>query len=120
MWAFVGNKKDKQWLWLALNPINRQIIAFHVGGRGSIDAQLFYEKIPQIFKENTVFFRQSYVKIFEHENHFGLEKDGGLTAYIERFNGTLRQRDLRLVRKALSFSKSLELSSILYAIITYK
>jgi IS1 family transposase len=35
-------------------------------------------------------------------------KASGLTAYIERFNCTLRQRCSRLVRKSLSFSKSLE------------
>ncbi len=44
MWTFVQNKANKQWLWLALNPDNRQIIVFHVGGRSGKDAQLFYEK----------------------------------------------------------------------------
>ena len=124
MWTFAGNKKNKQWLWLALNPANRQIIAFHVGGRGSIDAQLFYEKIPEIFKGNAGFFSgywQSYVKTFGNENHFGVGKDSGLTAYIERFNGTLRQRASRLVRKALSFSKSLDnhIGAIKYFICHY-
>ena len=41
-------------------------------------------------------------------NHFGVGKDSELTAYIERFNGILRQRASRLVRKSPSFSKSLE------------
>jgi len=36
------------------------------------------------------------------------EKKQALTNYIERFNNTLRQRVSRLVRKTLSFSKSLE------------
>jgi hypothetical protein len=36
------------------------------------------------------------------------EKKQALTNYIERFNNTLRQRVCRLVRKTLSFSKSLE------------
>jgi hypothetical protein len=35
-------------------------------------------------------------------------KETGLTNYIERFNNTLRQRVSRLVRKTLSFSKSIE------------
>ena len=35
-------------------------------------------------------------------------KETGKTSYIERFNNTLRQRVSRLVRKTLSFSKSLE------------
>ena len=35
-------------------------------------------------------------------------KETGKTSYIERLNNTLRQRVSRLVRKTLSFSKSLE------------
>ncbi|WP_162550245.1 IS1 family transposase [Hymenobacter nivis] len=50
MWTFVQNNKNKQWLWLALNPANRQIIAFQVGGHSGKDAQLFYEKIPAAFR----------------------------------------------------------------------
>ena len=124
MWTFVGNKENKQWLWMALNPVNRQIVTFHIGGRSTKDAQLFYEKIPAIFRGNTGFFSdywQAYVKVFENENHFGVGKDSGLTAYIERFNGTLRQRASRLVRKALSFSKSLDnhIGAIKYFICNY-
>lgn len=55
MRTFVQNKKNKQWLWLALNPANRQIIAFHVGGRSGKDAQLFCEKIPAAFKQRVGF-----------------------------------------------------------------
>lgn len=122
--TFEGNKDNKQWLWLALNPTNRRIVAFHLGGRGVIDAQLFYEKIPVIFKDKIAFFSdfwQAYVKVFQKENHFGVGKDSGLTAYSERFNGTLRQRASRLVRKALSFSKSLKnhIGAIKYFICNY-
>jgi len=44
-----------------------------------------------------------------------------LTAFIERFNCTLRQRASRLVRKALSFSKSLanHIGAIKYFICDY-
>lgn len=110
MWTFVQSKANKQWLWLALNPDNRQIVAFHVGSRSQEDAQVFYDNIPVVFKGKAGFFSdywQAYVGVFENESHFGVGKDSGLTAYIERFNGTMRQRVSRLVRKALSFSKSL-------------
>jgi len=124
MWSFVQNKKDKQWIWLALNPRNRQIVAFHVGGRGEKDAQIFYDSIPSIFKEQAAFFTdywQAYACVIPEEKHFAIGKDSGLTAYIERFNGTLRQRASRLVRKALSFSKSLtnHIGAIKYFICHY-
>lgn len=124
MWSFVGNKKNKQWLWLALNPVNRQIVSFHVGGRSSKDAQLFYDKIPGVFKGKAGFFSdywKAYAKALENEEHFSVGKDSGLTAYIERFNGTLRQRASRFVRKALSFSKSIDnhIGAIKYFICHY-
>lgn len=124
MWSFVQNKNNKEWIWLALNPYNRQIIAFHVGGRGEKDAQIFYDSIPDIYKNNGAFFTdywQAYACVIPEKKHFAVGKDSGLTAYIERFNGTLRQRASRLVRKALSFSKSLEnhIGAIKYFICHY-
>lgn len=124
MWTFVGRKEDKQWLWLALNPANRQIVAFHVGGRGGADAALFYQQIPPVFRGQAGFFSDywpAYVKAFADEAHVGAGKKSGLTAYIERFNCTLRQRAARLVRKSLSFSKSLEnhIGAIKYFICDY-
>ncbi len=124
MWTFVQNKKNKQWLWLALNPANKQIIAFHIGGRSGKDAQLFHKKIPEAFKQHVGFFSDywsAYVEAFKNEQHFSVGKDSGLTAFIERFNCTLRQRASRLVRKALSFSKSLanHIGAIKYFICDY-
>ena len=125
MWSFVGQKSNKKWIWLALNPANRQIVAMHVGGRGAKDAEIFYKNIPNIFQENASFFTDywaAYRKAIGNSgNHFAVGKDSGLTAYIERFNCTLRQRASRLVRKGLSFSKLLEnhIGAIKYFICDY-
>ena len=125
MWSFVGQKSNKQWIWLALNPANRQIVAMHVGGRGTKDAEIFYGNIPKAFQENAGFFTDywtAYRKAIGNPDiHFAVGKDSGLTAYIERFNCTLRQRASRLVRKGLSFSKLLEnhIGAIKYFICDY-
>ena len=111
MWRFVQKREQKAWGWRALNPDNKQIVAFHVGGRSGMDAQLFDDQLPAGFKGQAGFFLDywpAYVRAFAQEDHFGVGKASGLTAYIERFNGTLRQRASRLVRKALRFSKSWE------------
>jgi insertion element IS1 protein InsB len=106
LWSFVGNKKNKQWVWLVMNTANRQIIGFHVGGRGEEDAKALFDKVPAVFREHTTFFTdfwQSY-NFLEPEKHIAAGKEKGYTNHIERFNGTLRQRCSRLVRKTLAFS----------------
>ncbi|MBD2744677.1 IS1 family transposase, partial [Coleofasciculus sp. FACHB-1120] len=50
----------------------------------------------------------AYAAVLPSKRHRAVGKETGKTSYIERFNNTLRQRVSRLVRKTLSFSKSLE------------
>jgi len=123
MWSFVGNKDNKQWIWLVMNTANRQIVAFHVGGRGKEDAQKLFEKVPEVFKNQAVFFTDFWnsYNILDDEKHLAAGKNKGYTNHIERFNLTLRQRCSRLVRKALSFSKKLEnhIGAIKYFICHY-
>lgn len=124
VWSFVQKKKNKQWIWLALNPSNKQIIGLHVGDRSAKSAQKLWSNIPAYWHNNASFFTdywQAYKATFSSKKHFGVGKDSGLTAHIERFNNTLRQRVSRLVRKSLSFSKSLNhhIGAIRYFIYHY-
>lgn len=48
------------------------------------------------------------LRFYARKRHKSVDKESGLTSYIERLNNTLRQRISRLVRKTLSFSKKLE------------
>ena len=124
MWSFVGRKSNKKWLWLALNPSNRQIVAFHLGDRSEESARALWHKIAPNFQQQAGFFSdywKAYQAVFDSETHFPVGKKSGLTAYIERFNNTLRQRCSRLVRKALSFSKNEQnhIGAIKYFICNY-
>ena len=123
MWSFVGNKGNKQWIWLVMNTANRQIIGFHIGGRGQADAKILFDKIPAIFNTKAVFFTDFWngYHILEKDKHQAAGKEKGYTNHIERFNNTLRQRCSRLVRKTLSFSKKLDnhIGAIKYFICHY-
>lgn len=110
MWSFVGKKENKKWVWIAQCRRTRQVIAFHVGGRGREDARGLWDKLPGPIKSKGFFYSDdwdAYKEVFPAERHVSskLKKD---TNHLERLNNTIRQRVSRLVRKALSFSKSLE------------
>lgn len=69
---------------------------------------------PDAFKQGTCFtdFWEAYQAVIPDEQHQAVGKDSGLTAHVERFNSTIRQRLARFVRKTLSFSKSDEMHLI--------
>ena len=80
------------------------VIAYHIGGRGELDAKKLWSKIPKRLKgckyetDNW----EAYKSIIPTKNH-KIGKD--LTYHIEGFNAGVRARVSRLVRKSLSFSK---------------
>jgi len=43
MWSFVGNKKNKQWIWLSIDRKSRKIVGVHVGSRDRIGAQALWD-----------------------------------------------------------------------------
>jgi insertion element IS1 protein InsB len=111
MWSFVGSKGNKQWIWLALDVVTREIVAVYVGVRSREGAQALWNALPAVYRQCAVSytdFWSAYRQVFPSKRHQSVGKESGKTNYIERFNGTLRQRVSRLVRKTLSFSKKLE------------
>lgn len=124
MWSFVGEKTNKQWIWIALDGATRQVIAFYVGDRSREAAKELWHRIDKSYRESATFYTdlyESYVGVIPHERHHRVTKDSGKTNHIERFNCTLRQRVSRLVRKTLSFSKKLKnhIGAIKYFICNY-
>ncbi|ABW25731.1 IS1 transposase [Acaryochloris marina MBIC11017] len=111
MWSFVNDKSNKQWIWLALDVITREIVGVYVGARSKQGARQLWNSLPGIYRQCAVAytdFWDAYGCVFPKQRHQAVGKETGQTCYIERFNCTMRQRVSRLVRKTLSFSKKLE------------
>lgn len=111
MWSFVANKKNKQWVWLALDTTTQEIVGVYVGARSLQGAEGLWQSLPSIYRQCAVCytdFWSAYEQIFPASRHKAVSKKSGKTNFIERFNCTLRQRVSRLVRETLSFSKKLE------------
>jgi insertion element IS1 protein InsB len=110
LWSFVGRKANRQWVWIAMEAMTRQIIAFHVGDCSRQSAQALWERIPAVYQEQARFYTdcyEVYKGVIPSARHQAITKLAHKTNHIEGFNCTLRQRVSRLVRATLSFSKKL-------------
>ena len=47
LWSFVGRKANRHWVWMAMEALTRQIIAFHGGDGSRQSAQALWGKIPK-------------------------------------------------------------------------
>lgn len=139
LWSFVDNKGNKQWVWLALDADTREIVGVDIGARDEMAAHQLWNSLPAVYRQCAIAYTDfwaAYAAVFPRKRHRAVGKETGKTSYIEladtlllfkkqertrRFNNTLRQRVSRLVRKTLSFSKSLEnhISAIWYFIHHY-
>jgi IS1 family transposase len=124
LWSFVGRKANRQWVWIAMEALTRQIIAFHVGDRSRQSAQALWGKIPTRYQEQAMFYTDQYEVyngVIPSAQHRAITKLARKTNHVERFNCTLRQRVSRLVRATLSFSKKLtnHIGAIKYFICDY-
>jgi insertion element IS1 protein InsB len=108
LWSFVGSKDQVRWVWVALDAGTRRVLAMVVGDRSAATAQRLWGALPRGYRTGvTVYtdFLASYRVVIPRARHRAVGKDTGLTAHVERFWLTLRQRCARFVRKTLSFSK---------------
>jgi len=108
MWSFVGNKTCQQWIWLAIERRSRLVVGFYIGDRSEQSARYLWQSISPKLRAKSLFFSDdwdAYGAVIPANQHW---RGKAGTPIIERLNNTLRQRCSRLVRKALSFSKSAE------------
>ena len=104
-WSYVGNKANKCWIWVVLEPEKGQVVCFHIGSRGIDSAKALCRKIPRRLRIHCDFHTdqwEAYKAVIPQNRHF-IGKD--FTRHIERLFCTMRQRMSRLVRKNLAFSK---------------
>jgi insertion element IS1 protein InsB len=109
LWPFLDNKGNKIWIWVALCRKTRQIVARAVGDRSEKTCRELWNNVPVEYREGHCFtdFWQAYQLVIPEDQLTQVGKETGETAYVERWNCTLRQRIGRFVRKTLSFSKSI-------------
>jgi IS1 family transposase len=108
MWSFVQNKGDKAWIWVAYEPVGKQVIATHIGKRDEAGFLGLWQQLPEAWREHCDF-ETDHWSIFKSyippARHYPTK---ALTFWIESFFGRVRARVSRLVRKNRAFSKTWE------------
>ena len=110
LWSFVEKKAQECWLWIALCRRTRQIVAYTIGDRSQESAFALREHLPADYRRRATRsdFWLAYEGVFPRRTHRFCGKEEGETNHAERWFGSLRARVSRLVRRAYSFSKSVE------------
>ena len=110
---FVGRKKHKVWLWLAVERASRRIVAWVLGRRDAATAWRLWQVLPPRYRRRHCgYFTdlwEAYMGVLPSWHHRRCPKGSGGTNIVEAINCSLRQRGGILVRKACSFSKSLSM-----------
>jgi IS1 family transposase len=111
LWSFIGHKRQVWWVWVALDARTRQVVGMAVGDRDQFTAECLWEGLPRRYRNRAVVATDLlpvYRAVVPTDRHAPAGKEAGLTAHVERFFGTLRQRCARFVRRTLSFSRKME------------
>lgn len=51
MWSFVGNKVNKQWVWIAIEQLTGEIIGIYVGSRDENSAECSWVSLHAIYRQ---------------------------------------------------------------------
>lgn len=105
MWHFVNGKKNKIWLWRAIDGVTRKPLAWVLGNR---DASTLKQLVDIVDNGKCNFITDEYAPYFEHipEDRHYYGKD--LTFPIEQTNSDIRHWLGRFIRRAKCTSRSVK------------
>lgn len=118
LWHYVGKKKNKLWVWLALHGDKFAMLDFVVGDRSAETGKKLWIKISEIdCKAYHTDDWPAYREFIEKEKHV-VGKQG--TNRIESFNSNIRHYLARFRRKTKCYSKSAEMVVLSLYLLMYK
>jgi IS1 family transposase len=54
MWSFLGNKGNKQWIWLAIDVLTKEIVGVYIGQRDKDGARGLGNSLPAVYRQCAV------------------------------------------------------------------
>ena len=98
MWTFVGHKKRKVWLWLAVERASRRIVAWTLGSRGQASARRLWQQLPWRYRRCCWYFTdewKAYAAVLPRYQHRPCPKGEGQTNHCrgrQLFLASLQRR----------------------------
>lgn len=71
-WSFVGNKDNKQWIWLAIDEATGAIVGVFIGRRSRVGARGLWRSLPPIYRQYAVAytdFWETYKQVIPSKRH---------------------------------------------------
>src|ERR687885_1964797 len=78
MRSFVGNKGNKQWIWLAIDVLTKEIVGVYIGQRDKDGARGLWNSMPAVYRQCAVSytdFWSAYGRVFPKKRHRAVGKD---------------------------------------------
>lgn len=105
LYTYIGSKKQKCWLWIAISRANKCILGFVLGSRSTNTLRMLYEKIKDV---SAMYYHTDnhgpYRKVLPEEKHRVYR---GCTNTIEGINSGIRHYLARFRRRSKCYSKSI-------------
>ena len=109
MWTFVGKRKRKVGLWLAVERASRRMVAWVLGCRGAATGRRLFQSLPAHYQVHPTYYTdawEAYATVLPAHAHQPSAKGSGQTSIVEALNCSLHHRCGVLVRKSCSFIKA--------------
>ena len=51
MWSFVGSKCNKQWIWLGIDALTKEIVGVYIGSRDELGSKGLWNYLPPVYRQ---------------------------------------------------------------------
>ena len=124
LWSFVFRRKDKAWVWIAMNRETREIVASACGDRSENTCRILWDRVLSAYKEAIVFriigarikpsFRASNITLWVKKRGKRLILSVGIIPYGNSWHASYVRRCLFLnVLKCMRFVENSSYTAII-------
>ena len=66
MWSFVGSKGNKQWIWLAIDALTKEIVGVYIRSRDELGAKGLWNYLPPVYRQCARSLHRFWASLLDH------------------------------------------------------